>query len=125
MKYKAIFIYLVSLYYFLSAAPFSTYRDFIDTHEADKSFYVVNPIYDLTMSRSLKTDEIAQVYVTQVFNQYPADLEWYPESSESSVAYPEVYYVDGSGELYIEITPDKIKYGNPREGVFRVTWKRR
>ncbi len=24
----------------------------------------------------------------------------------------------------IEITPDKIKYGNPREGVFRVTWSR-
>jgi nitroimidazol reductase NimA-like FMN-containing flavoprotein (pyridoxamine 5'-phosphate oxidase superfamily) len=25
----------------------------------------------------------------------------------------------------IEITPDVIKYVNPREGVFRVTWKRR
>ncbi len=25
----------------------------------------------------------------------------------------------------IEITPDKIKYGNPREGVFRVTWQRK
>ena len=25
----------------------------------------------------------------------------------------------------IEITPDIIKYGNPREGVFRVTWQRR
>jgi nitroimidazol reductase NimA-like FMN-containing flavoprotein (pyridoxamine 5'-phosphate oxidase superfamily) len=25
----------------------------------------------------------------------------------------------------IEITPDTIKYVNPREGVFRVTWKRR
>jgi hypothetical protein len=24
----------------------------------------------------------------------------------------------------IEITPDKIKYGNPREGVFQVTWER-
>ena len=23
----------------------------------------------------------------------------------------------------IEITPDTIKYVNPREGVFRVTWK--
>jgi nitroimidazol reductase NimA-like FMN-containing flavoprotein (pyridoxamine 5'-phosphate oxidase superfamily) len=25
----------------------------------------------------------------------------------------------------IEITPDIIKYGNPREGIFRVTWKRK
>jgi len=25
----------------------------------------------------------------------------------------------------IEIKPDTIKYVNPREGVFRVTWKRR
>ena len=25
----------------------------------------------------------------------------------------------------IELKPDKIKYGNPREGVFRVTWKRK
>jgi hypothetical protein len=25
----------------------------------------------------------------------------------------------------IEIIPDKIKYGNPREGVFQVTWKRK
>lgn len=24
----------------------------------------------------------------------------------------------------IELTPDRIKYGNPREGVFRVTWSR-
>ena len=25
----------------------------------------------------------------------------------------------------IEITPDKIRYGNPQEGAFRVTWQRR
>ena len=25
----------------------------------------------------------------------------------------------------IEITPDKIKYGNPREGVFQVTWAKK
>jgi len=25
----------------------------------------------------------------------------------------------------IELTPDRIKYGNPREGVFRVTWNRK
>ncbi|MFC1592261.1 pyridoxamine 5'-phosphate oxidase family protein [Thermodesulfobacteriota bacterium] len=25
----------------------------------------------------------------------------------------------------IEITPDRIKYGNPREGTFRVTWHRK
>ena len=24
----------------------------------------------------------------------------------------------------IEIKPDRIKFGNPREGVFRVTWSR-
>jgi nitroimidazol reductase NimA-like FMN-containing flavoprotein (pyridoxamine 5'-phosphate oxidase superfamily) len=24
----------------------------------------------------------------------------------------------------IEVTPDRIKYGNPREGIFRTTWQR-